>query len=58
MEKLTAWATIIAVPTAVTGRFGWDVPYTGCAPHAGFVLSVIVALGLGVDVSFTRRGWL
>ncbi len=26
-EKLTAWAAIIAVPTAITGYFGQNAPY-------------------------------
>src|SRR6202000_718649 len=29
MKKLTSWAAIIAVPTAVTGYFGQNVPYPG-----------------------------
>ena len=60
MKKLTAWAAIIAVPTAVTGYFGQNVPYPGFAQHSGFVLSVIVIVGLalGLYVSFKRRDWL
>ena len=60
MKKLTAWAAIIAVPTAVTGYFGQNVPYPGFAQHSGFVLSVavIVVLALGLYVSFKRRDWL
>ena len=29
MKKVTSWAAIIAVPTAVTGYFGQNVPYPG-----------------------------
>src|SRR5262249_53626205 len=29
MKKLTGWAAIIAVPTAVTGFYGQNVPYPG-----------------------------
>ena len=29
MKKLTAWAAIIAVPTAITGYFGQNVLYPG-----------------------------
>lgn len=60
MKKLTAWAAIIAVPTAVTGWFGQNVPYPGFSDHAGFVASVviIVGLGLGLYISFKRRDWL
>jgi magnesium transporter len=28
-RKLAAWAAIIAVPTAVTGFYGQNVPYPG-----------------------------
>ncbi|WP_407343247.1 magnesium transporter CorA family protein [Pengzhenrongella phosphoraccumulans] len=60
MKKLTAWAAIIAVPTAVTGWFGQNVPYPGFAQEWGFVLSaaVIVGIGLALYVSFKRRDWL
>lgn len=60
MKKLTAWAAIIAVPTAVTGWFGQNVPYPGFAQHSGFLLSVAVigVLALGLYVSFKRRDWL
>ena len=40
MKKLTAWAAIIAVPTAVTGYFGQNVPYPGFGKHWGFWLSI------------------
>ncbi|NMM30040.1 MAG: magnesium transporter CorA family protein [Cellulomonas sp.] len=60
MKKLTAWAAIIAVPTAVTGWFGQNVPYPGFGQPSGFVLSVIVIVGLaaGLYLSFKRRDWL
>lgn len=60
MKKLTAWAAIIAVPTAVTGYFGQNVPYPGFAQHWGYALSVGVILGLaiGLYVFFKRKDWL
>jgi magnesium transporter len=60
MKKLTAWAAIIAVPTAVTGYFGQNVPYPGFAQHSGFVLSVavIAVLAVGLYISFKVRDWL
>ncbi len=60
MKKLTAWAAIIAVPTAVTGYFGQNVPYPGYEDHWGFWLSVvvIVAIAVGLYASFKRRDWL
>jgi magnesium transporter len=60
MKKLTAWAAIIAVPTAVTGWFGQNVPYPGFAQPSGFILSavIIAGLALGLYISFKRRDWL
>jgi hypothetical protein len=42
MKKLTGWAAIIAVPTAVTGYFGQNVPYPGFGKEWGFGISVAV----------------
>jgi magnesium transporter len=60
MKKLTSWAAIIAVPTAVTGFFGQNVPYPGFQEQAGFYGSVAIMLliAIGLYVSFRRRGWL
>jgi magnesium transporter len=60
MKKLTGWAAIIAVPTAVTGYFGQNVPYPGFAKHWGFVLSCAVIVGLAGTLYFVfkRRRWL
>jgi magnesium transporter len=60
MKKLTSWAAIIAVPTAVTGYFGQNVPYPGFGTHWGFLVSlaVIVGMGAGLYAAFKRRGWL
>jgi magnesium transporter len=60
MKKLTSWAAIIAVPTAVTGYFGQNVPYPGFAREWGFVISCLVILvGSGLlYVGFKRRDWL
>jgi magnesium transporter len=59
-KKVTSWAAIIAVPTAVTGFYGMNVPYPGFAHHAGFVTSValIVALSLALYVTFRVKDWL
>ena len=37
MKKLTSWAAIIAVPTAVTGYYGQNVPYPGFGARVGFL---------------------
>jgi magnesium transporter len=60
MKKLTSWAAIIAVPTAVTGFFGQNVPYPGFQEQAGFYGSLVLMLAIGIFLyySFKRRGWL
>jgi magnesium transporter len=60
MKKLTGWAAIIAVPTAVTGWFGMNVAYPGIGKTSGFVASVVVisVLALTLYVLFKRRGWI
>lgn len=60
MKKLTAWAAIIAVPTAVTGYFGQNVPYPGFQQPWGVWLSVgvIVVIAVGLYFSFRRKDWL
>ena len=59
-KKLASWAAIIAVPTAVTGFYGQNVPYPGFGSHAGFASSVLVIVGLAVAVYWLlrSRGWL
>lgn len=60
MKKLTGWAAIIAVPTAVTGFYGQNVIYPGIQTVGGFVTStaIIVLLVAALYVSFKRRDWL
>ncbi len=60
MKKLTAWAAIIAVPTAITGYFGQNVPYPGFQQQWGYFLSVgaIVFIALGLFFMFKRKDWL
>jgi len=42
MKKLTGWAAIIAVPTAVTGWFGQNVPYPGFGKPSGLIATSVV----------------
>jgi magnesium transporter len=60
MKKLTGWAAIIAVPTAITGFYGQNVNYPGINTTIGFVASstLIVVLVIRLYVSFKRRDWL
>lgn len=60
MKKLTSWAAIIAVPTAVTGYFGQNVPYPGSEQEWGWVLSTLtmIILAGGLYWMFKRRNWI
>jgi len=59
-RKLAAWAAIIAVPTAITGFYGQNVPYPGFSQPWGFLCSsaLIVVLASGLYVLLRRRDWL
>jgi magnesium transporter len=60
MKKVTSWAAIIAVPTAITGFYGQNVPYPGFAAHSGFWVSsvLIIVLSSLLYWSFRRRDWI
>ncbi len=60
MKKLTGWAAIIAVPTAITGFYGQNVVYPGINTVVGFIASstLIVVLVVLLYVMFKRRDWL
>lgn len=59
-KKLAAWAAIIAVPTAITGFYGQNVPYPGFSQHWGFIVSTatILVLAGGLYALLRRRRWL
>jgi magnesium transporter len=60
MKKVTSWAAIIAVPTAVTGYYGMNVPYPGFGRPAGAVTSTVllVVLSGGLYLLFKHLDWL
>ena len=59
-RKLAAWAAIIAVPTALTGYFGQNLPFPGYERHWGFLLSIslITVSATALYIFLRRRGWL
>jgi magnesium transporter len=59
-RKLAAWAAIIAIPTALTGYFGQNLPYPGYEQWWGFVVStvLIVLTAGGLYLYLKRRNWL
>ena len=59
-KKVTSWAAIIAVPTAITGFYGQNVPYPGFGHASGFWTStaLIVVISVALYVLFRRRDWI
>lgn len=60
MKQVTSWAAIIAVPTAITGFYGQNIPYPGYDQPWGFwvsTLSILVISG-GLYWAFKKRDWL
>jgi magnesium transporter len=60
MKQVTSWAAIIAVPTAVTGFYGQNLPYPGFQHQGGLITSsLIIVLGSGgLYWIFRRKNWL
>jgi magnesium transporter len=60
MRRITAWVAIVAVPTAVTGFFGQNVPYPGFGDANGFIASAlaIIILATGLFIAFKHNKWL
>jgi magnesium transporter len=60
MKQLTAWAAIIAVPTAITGFYGQNIPYPGFGDRWGFWFSSvsILLIAAALYVTFKRKDWL
>lgn len=60
MRKIAAWAAVIAVPTAITGFYGMNVPYPGFGQTSGVIIAVTVQVILATTLFmvFRRRGWL
>lgn len=60
MKKVTSWAAIIAVPTAITGFYGQNLPYPGFGQEWGVLFSsalILVLSGLLFTV-FKKKDWL
>ncbi|VVJ18917.1 Magnesium and cobalt transport protein CorA [Amycolatopsis camponoti] len=60
MKKVTGWAAVIAVPTAVTGFYGQNVAYPGNGTTSGFWVSTVVmlVLSIGLYALFKKKDWL
>jgi len=60
VKQVTAWAAVIAVPTAVTGFFGQNLAFPWRHTPAEFIISLVVTVGLAVAlyIVFRRRSWI
>ena len=60
MKKVTSWAAIIAVPTAITGFYGQNIPYPGFGEVSGVWVSTAAIVGISgiLYVTFKRKDWL
>jgi magnesium transporter len=60
MKKVTSWAAIIAVPTAITGFFGQNLQFLGFGTVWGtwMSLALIAVTSSVLYLSFRRRDWL
>jgi magnesium transporter len=60
MKKVTSWAAIIAVPTAITGFYGQNLPYPGFAHLSGLVVSsaLIAVMSTLLYLVFKHKNWL
>lgn len=59
-KKVTSWAAIIAVPTAITGFYGQNVPYPGFSRQSGFYASTLIIIVFSgfLYLLFKRKDWL
>ncbi|GIG87693.1 magnesium transporter CorA family protein [Plantactinospora endophytica] len=60
VKQVTAWAAVIAVPTAVTGFFGQNLAFPWRHTPAEFIVSLVVTFGLAIAlyVIFHRKTWI
>jgi magnesium transporter len=61
VRRISAWAAIVAVPTAIAGIYGMNFEHLpGSGSRFGFalILAVIAASCIGLYMNFRRRGWL
>jgi magnesium transporter len=60
VKKVSSWAAIIAVPAAITGYYGMNVPYPGSGDTWGVILSsaLLVVASFSLYLLFRWRNWL
>jgi magnesium transporter len=60
MKKVTSWAAIIAVPTAITGFFGQNLAFAGFGTAWGLWMSVVLIVAVSglLYLGFKKRDWI
>ena len=60
VKKVSGWAAIIAVPAAITGYYGMNVPYPGAGQTWGVIVSsvALVVASFGLYLLFRWHDWL
>ncbi|WP_260478025.1 magnesium transporter CorA family protein [Nonomuraea sp. WAC 01424] len=60
MKRVTSWAAIIAVPTAITGFYGQNVPYPGSGELWGFwgSTALVAVASVALYAVFKKKDWL
>jgi magnesium transporter len=60
MRRITAWVAIVAVPTAVTGFFGQNLPYPGFGEQSGVIASaaIMICAAVVLFAIFKFKKWL
>lgn len=59
-KRISAWAAIVAVPTAITGFFGQNIPFFGYGTETGVLVSLglISLTSIALYIGFKKRRWL
>ena len=60
VKKVSSWAAIIAVPAAITGYYGMNVPYPGSGETWGVIFASVglVVASVGLYLLFRWHDWL
>jgi magnesium transporter len=60
VKKVSGWAAIIAVPAAITGYYGMNVPFPGSGQTWAVIFSaaLLVTASFGLYLLFRSRDWL
>ena len=61
VKRISSWAAILFAPTLVASIYGMNfehMPELGWPLGYPFALALMVLLGVGLYLTFKRRGWL